>query len=140
MWETHIAEIVEVSVDKKSGLIKIHGVWAAVDSGVAVLPQNVATQIEGSIVYGLSGTLKEQITFTNGAVQQSNFHDYQVARMNEIPPITVKVLVTNNPPGGVGECGLPPVAPAIANAVAKLTGKYLRHQPFTPERVKAALA
>ncbi len=140
MWETHIAEVVEVSVDKKSGVIKVHGVWAAVDTGVAVLPQNVATQVEGSIVYGLSGTLKEQITLVNGAVQQSNFHDYPVARMNEIPPIQVKVMVTDNPPGGVGECGLPPVAPAIANAVAKLTGKYLRHQPFTPERVKAALA
>ena len=140
MWETHIAEVVEVSVDKKSGVIKVHGVWAAVDTGVAVLPQNVATQVEGSIVYGLSGTLKEQITFVNGAVQQSNFHDYPVARMNEIPPIKIKVMVTDNPPGGVGECGLPPVAPAIANAVAKLTGKYLRHQPFNPERVKAALA
>ncbi len=140
IWETHIAEVVEVSVDKKSGVIKVHGVWAAVDTGIVVLPQNVATQVEGSIVYGLSGTLKEQITLVNGVVQQSNFNDYPVARMNEIPPIKVKVMVTDNAPGGVGECGLPPVAPAIANAVAKLTGKYLRHQPFTPERVKAALA
>ena len=140
MWETHIAEVVEVSVDKKSGVIKVHKVWAAVDTGIAVLPKNVATQVEGSIVYGLSGSLKEQVTFVNGVPQQSNFHDYPVARMNEIPPIAVKVMVTNNAPGGVGECGLPPVAPAIANAVAKLTGKRLRHQPFTPERVKAALA
>ncbi len=140
MWETHIAEVVEVSVNKKSGKITVHNVWAAVDTGVAVMPRNVATQVEGAIVYGLSGSLKEQVTFVNGAVQQSNFHDYPVARMNEIPPIHVKVMVTDNPPGGVGECGLPPIAPAIANAVAKLTGKRLRHQPFNAERVKALLA
>ncbi len=140
MWETHIAEVVEVSVDKKSGAIKVHNVWAAVDTGIAVMPKNVATQVEGSIVFGLSGALKEQITFVGGVPQQSNFHDYPVARMNEIPPIAVKVMVTSNAPGGVGECGLPPIAPAIANAVAKLTGKRLRHQPFTAERVKAALA
>ena len=140
MWETHTAEIVELSVDKKSGAIKVHNVWAAVDTGIAVLPQNVATQVEGSIVYGLSGALKEEVTFANGVVQQGNFHDYQVIRQNELPVIAVKVIITDNAPGGVGECGLPPVAPAIANAVAKLTGKRLRHMPFTAERVKTALA
>ena len=141
MWETHIAEIVEVSVNRKSGAITVHQVWAAVDTGHAVLPQNVATQVEGGIVYGISGALKEQVTFKDGVPQQSNFHDYQVLRMNEVPPITVKVMFTDNPPGGVGECGLPPVAPAIANAVARLSGgRRLRHLPFNPERVKAALA
>jgi isoquinoline 1-oxidoreductase beta subunit len=140
MWETHIAEVVEVSVDRKSGAIRVHGVWAAVDTGVAVLPQNVATQVEGGIVYGISGTLKEQVLFKDGVPQQSNFHDYPVLRMNEVPPIAVKVIVTDNAPGGVGECGLPPVAPAIANAVAKLTGKRLRHLPFNQERVKVLLA
>ena len=104
------------------------------------LPKNGATQVEGSIVYGLSGALKEEVTFTNGAVQQSNFHDYQVIRQSELAVIQVKVMVTDNPPGGVGECGLPPVAPAIANAVARLTGKRLRHLPFTAERVKSALS
>ena len=141
IWETHIAEVVEVSVDRKSGKITVHQVWAAVDTGIAVLPQNVATQVEGGIVYGLSGALTEQVTFKDGVPQQSNFHDYQVLRMNEVPPITVKVMVTDNAPGGVGECGLPPVAPAIANAVAKLTGgTRLRHLPFNAARVKAALA
>ncbi len=139
MWETHIAQIVEVSIDRKSGMIKVHQVWAVVDTGVAVLPQNVATQVEGSIVWGISGALKEQVTFKDGVPQQSNFHDYPVLRMNEVPPINVKVMVTDNAPGGVGECGLPPVAPAIANAVARLTGKRLRHLPFNPQRVKAAL-
>ena len=139
MWETHIAEVVEVSLDKKSGAIKVHNVWAAVDTGIAVLPKNVTTQVEGGIVFGLSGALKEEATFANGAVQQSNFHDYQVIRQAELPVIQVKLMVTDNAPGGVGECGLPPVAPAIANAVAKLTGKRLRHLPFTAERVKSAL-
>ena len=140
MWFTHIAQVVEVSLNKKSGVITVHKVWAAVDTGVAVLPQNVATQVEGAIVFGISGALKEQVNFKNGVPQQSNFHDYAVLRMNEVPPIEVKVMVTDNPPGGVGECGLPPVAPAIANAVARLTnGKRLRHLPFNPQRVKAAL-
>lgn len=140
MWDTHIAEVVEISLNRKSGVITVHEVWAAVDTGVAVLPQNVSTQVEGGIVYGISGALKEQLMFKDGVPQQSNFHDYQVLRMNEVPPITVKVMVTDNPPGGVGECGLPPVAPAIANAVARLTaGKRLRHLPFNPQRVKAAL-
>ncbi|MBL8383943.1 MAG: xanthine dehydrogenase family protein molybdopterin-binding subunit [Burkholderiales bacterium] len=139
MWETHIAEVVEVSLNRKTGAITVHKVWAAFDTGVAVLPQNCVTQVEGGIVYGLSGALKEQVTFKGGVPQQSNFHDYPVLRMNEVPPIEVKILVTDNPPGGVGECGLPPVAPAIANAVAKLTGKRLRHLPFNPARVKAAL-
>ena len=94
----------------------------------------------GSIVYRLAGALKEEVTFTNGAVQQSNFADYQVIRKADLPVIQVKVTVTDNAPGGVGECGLPPVAPAIANAVARLTGKRLRHLPFTAERVKSALA
>ena len=99
----------------------------------------MATQVEGGIVWGISAALKEQITFKDGVPQQSNFNDYPVLRMNEVPPIAVKVMVTDNPPGGVGECGLPPVAPAIANAVAKLTGKRMRHLPFNPQRVKAAL-
>ena len=141
MWETHIAEVVEISLDRKRGAIKVHKVWAAVDTGVAVLPKNVATQVEGGIVWGISGVLKEQITFKDGVPEQSNFHDYPVLRINEVPVINVRVMVTDNPPGGVGECGLPPVAPAIANAVARLTGgRRLRHLPFNPERVKAVLA
>ncbi|MBL8380914.1 MAG: xanthine dehydrogenase family protein molybdopterin-binding subunit [Burkholderiales bacterium] len=140
MWETHIAEVVEVSVDRKTGVITVHEVWAAVDPGIAVLPKNVLTQIEGGIVFGLSAVLKEQVTFKDGSAVQSNFHDYPILRHAEVPPITVKLIVTDNRPGGVGESGLPPVAPAIANAVAKLTGKRLRHQPFNAARVKAALA
>lgn len=140
MWESHMAQIVEISLDKKSGEIKVHNVWAAVDPGVAVLPKNVATQVEGGIVMGISTALKEQVIFKDGVPQQSNFHDYPVLRMNEVPTITVKVMATDNRPGGVGEAGLPPVAPAIANAVAAMTGKRLRSLPLLPEKVKKTLS
>ncbi|MDB5728331.1 MAG: iorB 2 [Noviherbaspirillum sp.] len=140
MWETHMAQVVEVSLDKKTGEIKVHNVWAAVDPGVAVLPKNVETQVEGGIIMGISAALKEQVVFKDGVPQQSNFHDYPVLRMNEAPQVSVKVMQTDNPPGGIGEAGLPPVAPAIANAVATLTGKRLRSLPLLPEKVQKSLA
>src|SRR5436309_1965984 len=87
-------------------------------------------------VVGLSG-VKERLLYKDGAPQQSNFHDYPVLRMNEVPKITVRVIVTDNKPGGIGEVGLPPVAPAVANAVFKLTGKRLRELPFDPSLLKA---
>jgi isoquinoline 1-oxidoreductase beta subunit len=140
MWETHMAQVVEISLDKKTGEIKVHNVWAAVDPGVAVLPKNVATQVEGGIVMGVSTALREQVIFKDGVPQQSNFHDYPVLRLNEVPNISVKVLPSDNAPGGVGEAGLPPVAPAIANAVAVLTGKRMRSLPMLPEKVQTTLA
>ncbi|MEN3365870.1 MAG: isoquinoline 1-oxidoreductase subunit beta [Burkholderiales bacterium] len=140
MWETHMAQVVEISLDKKTGEIKVHNVWAAVDPGVAVLPKNVATQVEGGIVMGVSAALREQVIFKDGVPQQSNFHDYPVLRLNEVPNISVKVLPSDNAPGGVGEAGLPPVAPAIANAVAVLTGKRMRSLPMLPEKVQKTLA
>jgi isoquinoline 1-oxidoreductase subunit beta len=97
--------------------------------------------MEGGIIHGVSHCLFEQVHFAQGEVQESNFHDYRVLRMSEIPEIQVQVLASpENPPGGIGETGLPPVGPAIANAVAALTGgARLRQLPFTPDRVKAAL-
>jgi isoquinoline 1-oxidoreductase beta subunit len=108
-----------------------------VDTGVALQPKNVAAQMESSIMFGLSAALAEKITFKDGVVQQSNFHDYPVLRMDEAPRVHVKVIVTDNKPGGIGEVGLPPVAPAVANAVFKLTGKRLRDLPFKTETLKA---
>ena len=136
-WNAHTAEVAEVSVDRNSGKIRVHEVWAVVDCGVALQPGNVAAQIESSIIYGASHALLERITFKRGAVQQSNFHDYPVMRMNEAPLVTVKVIPTDNDPGGIGETGLPPISPAIANAVAKLTGKRLRALPFDQKLLKA---
>ena len=109
------------------------------DCGVAVNPNIIEMQMESGIGYGLSAALNGAITLKDGVVEQSNFHDYPVLRGNETPKITTKVIVTNNKPGGVGEVGLPPVAPAVANAVFKLTGKRLRKLPMSPARVVETL-
>jgi len=135
-WNTHCAQVAEVSVDKKTGKFRVHEVWSAVDCGVAVQPANVATQIEGSIMFGISH-LNERITVREGQVLESNFHDYPIMRMNEAPKVTVKVLQTDNHPGGVGESGLGPIAAAVGNAITKLTGKRMRTLPFDTGLIKA---
>ena len=96
-------------------------------------------QTEGSIVYGLGLALTERISIKDGTVEQSNFYDYRVPRMNEVPAMHVEVIPTDNPPTGAGQMATPLVAPAIGGAIAQLTGVRLRHTPFTSERVKAAL-
>ena len=136
IWETFLAQVVEVSVDRKSGRITVHEVWSAVDTGVALQPKNIEAQIESAAVWGVSA-LREKLIFKDGVPQQSNFHDYPVLRMNEVPKFTTKVIVTDNKPGGIGEAGLCGIAPAVANAVFKLTGKRLRDLPFKTELLKA---
>lgn len=136
-WETFIATVAEVSVDRKSGKFKVHEIWSAVDCGVALQPKNIEIQIESGIIFGLSG-LREKLVYKDGVPQQSNFHDYPLQRMNEAPKITTRLMVNNNKPGGIGEVGLPPVAPAVANAVYRLTGKRLRALPFDPNELKTA--
>lgn len=136
-WETHVAQVAEISIDRKSGRIRVHDVWCAVDTGVAVQPKNVAAQMESAIMFGASAALGEKVTIKDGVPQQSNFHDYPVLRMNEAPRVHVNVMPTENKPGGIGEAGLPPIAPAIANAVARLTGKRLRRLPLQQELLKA---
>jgi isoquinoline 1-oxidoreductase beta subunit len=136
---SQVAGIAEVSVDRGSGQIAVHDFWCTIDCGVAVQPDNVVAQSEGSIVYGLGLALTERISIRDGAVEQSNFYDYRIPRMNEVPAMHIEVIATDNPPTGVGQMATPLVTPAIANAVASLTGVRLRHTPFTPERVKKAL-
>ena len=138
-WRSYIASVAEVSVDRPTGKIRVHNVWSAVDPGLAILPDNVVAQIEGATTFGVSHALLERITVRNGAVQQTNFHDYPLLRMADTPDIRVRVISTDNPPGGIGEVGLPPVAPAIANAVAALTGVRVRQLPMLPERVLTAM-
>jgi isoquinoline 1-oxidoreductase beta subunit len=137
---TYTAGVAEVSVDRKNGKITVHNYWIAVDPGIVLQPDHVHAQLESAVVFGLSAALLEELSFKDGAAQASNFNDYPVLRMADIPPIHTKIVVTDNAPTGIGEVGVPSVAPAIANAVAQLTGKRLRHMPMTPERVKAALA
>lgn len=132
--------ICEISVDQNTGKIKVHHFWIALDAGVIVQPDNVKAQMEGGIIMGMSSVLKEQITIVNGSVQQSNFHDYQLLRMQDIPEhIETHLIASADTPEGVGETATPMVAGAIANAFLRLTGKPLRHLPFTPERVLEVL-
>ena len=136
---SQVAGIVEISLNRASGEIKVHNFWCTIDCGVAVQPDNVIAQTESSIVYGLGVTLTELITIKNGVVEQSNFYDYHVPRMKDVPPMHIEVIQTDNHPTGAGQMATPLVAPAIAGAVAELTGVRLRHTPFLPERVKTAL-
>ena len=132
--------VCEISVDTATGKIKVHHFWSANDAGVVVHPDNVKAQLEGGIIMGMSSVFKERLTIANGEVQQSNFNDYQLLRMEDIPDsIETAIIASNESPQGVGESGTPLVAGAVANAFLALTGKRLRHLPFTPERVLEAL-
>jgi len=134
-----LAGVAEVSVDG-AGKINVHNFWMAVDPGIALQPHNIVAQMESNIIYGLSQSIKEQVTLENGAVQQSNFHDYEVFRMADVPNIEVKVMPQGGGiPRAIGEMGLPPTAGAVANAVRALNGADLTQMPFTPARVVVAM-
>jgi isoquinoline 1-oxidoreductase beta subunit len=126
---SYFAEVAEVSVSKEKGL-KIHRIVAAVDCGIAVNPDGIRAQTEGAIIYGLSAASKTQITIQNGAVQQSNFMDFDPIRINEAPSIEVYLAPSGDDAGGMGEPALPPLAPAVANAIFAATGQRLRSLPF----------
>ncbi|HXZ22659.1 MAG TPA: molybdopterin cofactor-binding domain-containing protein [Pseudolabrys sp.] len=138
--DTLSAGVAEISLDQKTGKIKVHNYWIAVDPGLVVQPDHVHAQLESAVIYGLSAALIEQLAIKDGTVQATNFDSYPVMRMSEVPEIHTKVVGTENPPSGMGEIGVVTVAPAIANAVFQLTGKRLRHLPMTAERVKKAFA
>jgi isoquinoline 1-oxidoreductase subunit beta len=113
----------------------VERIVAAIDCGRAVNPQSVREQLEGAIVYGLSATLTGEITIDKGRVTQSNFHDYGALRINEIPRIELHILPSDAPPGGVGEIGTPPVAPAVVNAVFAATGRRIRSLPLSSHKL-----
>ena len=136
---TYVAQVVDLSVNEKTGAIKVHRVVAAVDCGLAVNPNTVKAQIEGSITIALSTALKEEVKFSNGGVKSANFDDYKVIKMSEIPEIEVHIVESKEKMGGVGEPGVPPAAPAVGNAIFNATGARIRRIPFTPERVLAAI-
>jgi len=136
---TMVAGVAEVSIDRATGVIRVHHFWCAIDPGIAVQPDNIVAQTESSIVYGLGLALTERISVKDGVVQQSNFFDYRVPRLRDVPEMHVKLMPTANPPTGVGQMATPLVAPAIAAAVRAATGAKLTHTPFLPERVLAAM-
>lgn len=128
-----VAEVAEISLDRKGGTVRVHKVIAAVDCGRHVNPETIRAQIEGGIIYGLSAALKGEITIANGRVQQSNFNDYDMVRINEAPVVEVHIVESNDGPGGIGEPGTPPIAPAVCNAIFSATGKPVRRLPIKAE-------
>jgi isoquinoline 1-oxidoreductase beta subunit len=124
-----VAEIAEVSVD--GGAVRVHEVWCAIDCGFAANPSGVIAQMESGIVYGLSAALYGEITFADGQVVQSNFHDYPVVRIDETPNIHVTIVNSGERMGGAGEPGTPPIAPAVTNAIYAATGKRVRKLPIS---------
>jgi isoquinoline 1-oxidoreductase beta subunit len=124
---SYFAEVAEVTV--KGSEFKIDRILAAVDCGQIVNPESVRSQTEGAIIYGLSAALKNEITIKNGAVEQTNFDGYDPIRISEAPPIEVHMVSSKEDPGGMGEPGLPPIAPAVANAIFAASGQRLRKLP-----------
>jgi isoquinoline 1-oxidoreductase beta subunit len=123
-----VAQVVEVSVLQQK--IKVHRVWCVIDCGTAINPDLIAQQMEGSVAFGLSAALYGRIQLNKGQVQQSNFHDYPILRMPDMPKVDTFIMPSDATPEGVGEPGTPPVAPAVANALFTLTGQRLRSLPF----------
>jgi isoquinoline 1-oxidoreductase beta subunit len=136
---SYVAEVAEVSVDKKTGTIKVHKVTCAVDCGSTVNPAIVSAQMMGGLTMGISAALKEKIEIAGGGIKSENFGDYELLRMNEAPDVDVHIVKSGEKVGGIGEPGLPPIAPAVANAVFRATGARLRQLPMKPETVLAAM-
>jgi isoquinoline 1-oxidoreductase beta subunit len=132
---SYVAEVAEVSIGK-DGTPKVHRVVAAVDCGMTVNPLTIEHQIESAICYGLSAALYGKITHKDGRVEQSNFHDYPVVRMSEMPKVEVHILPSTEAPGGIGEPGTPPLAPALTNAIFAATGVRVRKLPIDTTALK----
>ena len=137
--DTVAAAIAEISYDHTSEKIIVHNVWIAADVGLAIQPDNVRAQLEGAMIHGLGYALSERVTIRNGLIQQRNFHDYSVMRMADAPVIHVELVHSDRAPTGVGETGSILAPATVANAFAVLTGKRLRHMPFTANRIRQVL-
>ena len=136
---TWTASVVQAKVDPATGKVQVEKITCAVDCGIVVNPDGARSQIEGSLLFGVSNALKERGTVAKGALVQSNFHDYQVLRMDEVPEIEVHLVESTEYPTGLGEPGTTTVAPALSNAIFAATGARVRQVPLLPDRVLAAL-
>lgn len=138
--DAYTCGVAQISLNRDTGVIRVHQYWCACDGGVVVQPGNARRQIEGAVMMGISLALKERVDFKAGKVVQSNYTDYPILRMSEIPEsIEVDFIDSGENLHGLGETGLPATGGAIASAFAALTGKYLYDMPFTPERVLRVL-
>ncbi|WP_241077781.1 molybdopterin cofactor-binding domain-containing protein [Flavimarina sp. Hel_I_48] len=133
-FNTTVGQVVKVSKDAK-GKLKIDRVWAVIDCGWFVNPDIIQAQVEGSVVMGLGAATTHEITFKDGLVEQSNFYDYHMPRITDIPPVEVFIMKNDEDAGGVGEPGLPPFAAALTNAIYDLTKKRIRKLPFKLDEV-----
>jgi len=131
-FRSYVAQVAEVSVSK-SGKLRVHRMVCAVDCGMVVNPDGIQAQMEGAIAFALTATLKGKITIKEGRVEQSNFHNYPVLRMSEMPKVETHLVPSAEAPTGIGEPGVPPVAASVANAVFAATGVRVRHLPILSE-------
>ena len=127
-YDSHLALVAQVSGNAKQ--LKLEKLTYAVDCGIAVHPDQVIAQLEGGAVNGMINALRSKVTIKQGRVEQANFNSFTIPRMSEVPPIEVALIASGETPGGIGEAGVPLVAPAIANAVFALTGKRIRALPL----------
>ncbi|HEX5666373.1 MAG TPA: molybdopterin cofactor-binding domain-containing protein [Hyphomicrobium sp.] len=135
-FKSFVAQVAEVRI--ADGRAKVDRVVCAVDCGLPINPDNIVAQIEGGIGYGLGAVLHSHVTLTDGVVDQANFGDYEVLRFNEMPKVEVHIIPSTEPPTGIGEPGTPPVGPAVANAVAALTGQRIRALPLAIHKLAAS--
>ncbi|HKP84636.1 MAG TPA: xanthine dehydrogenase family protein molybdopterin-binding subunit [Blastocatellia bacterium] len=136
-FRSYVAHVAEVTV-AKDGRVRVDRVVCAVDCGMVVNPDTVEAQMESAVVFGLTAALKGEITVEKGRIQQSNFHDYRMLRINEMPKVEVYIVPSRENFGGIGEPGVPPVAPAVTNAIFAATGKRIRRLPVSADLLKEA--
>jgi CO/xanthine dehydrogenase Mo-binding subunit len=132
-YTTHLAQVAEISID--GGDLTVHKISCVVDCGQMVNPRIVESQIESGIIFGLSAALWGDVTIVGGQVRQTNFNSYRVLRNGESPEIDVHLLDSDETPGGIGEAGVPLVAPALCNAIFAATGKRLRSLPIGGQKL-----
>jgi isoquinoline 1-oxidoreductase beta subunit len=136
VFATYLAQVAEVEV-AKDGAVRVRRVVCAVDCGTVVNPDTVRAQIQSAVIFGITAALRGEITLKDGRVQQSNFHDYQMLRMNEAPAIEVYIVNSAEAPGGMGEAGTSAIAPAVTNAIYAATGTRVRKLPVADQAKSA---